>query len=345
MAQFTLLHKDEWWRHLKSNGARCIEAWVSEPMSMLYGLTGDSAYIGFTAMIEECLESPEKGAHSHGFLSTLRGLQVAALITGDNTWNTKVEKYRQTIIERHYEMPDGGTSIDYDRAWLGIQHRTSPKLSLDAQIGGGNADDDSRFIYEVGADIQPADELAMRLSYRQDLFAVSPLATKLGIERRANALYATWTPDLRYTVASYLGYDTFSDGNDRWEAELAPRRAFLRTQRLNLDLGVSGRWFSYDEDPGNGYYAPSLYQRYALTAFTYWKISDDDGVSVAFSYGPYKDNTMSGFRAGGDIVAEGFFGIYRDWYLNVKAGVSHYGGGATAAYDSRMFEINLTRRF
>ena len=120
-----------------------------------------------------------------------------------------------------YEMTDGGNAIDYNRAWIGIRHRTSPKLSLDAQIGGGNAEGDSNFVYEVGADLQPADELAMRLSHRQDRYAVSPLATELGIERRANALYATWTPDLRYTVASYLGYDTFSDGNDRWEAELS----------------------------------------------------------------------------------------------------------------------------
>src|SRR5512139_2048855 len=193
-----------------------------------------------------------------------------------------------------YVKPDGGTSIGYNRAWLGIQHRTSPSLSLDAQIGGGTAEGDGRFIYEVGADMQPADELAMRLSRRQDLFAVSPRAAKLGIERRANTVDATWAPDLRWTLASHLAYDTFSDGNERWEAELAPRRAFLRTQRLNLDLGVSGRWFGFDRDPGNGYYAPSLYQRYAPTVFTYWKISDDDGVSVAFSYGPYKDDAMGG---------------------------------------------------
>jgi tetratricopeptide (TPR) repeat protein len=244
-----------------------------------------------------------------------------------------------------YEKLGGGTSIGYNRTWLGIQHRTSPKLSLDAQIGGGTAEGDSQFIYEIGADIQPNDELTMRLSRRQDLFAVSPLAAKLGIERRANTLDATWTPNLRTTLASRFAYDTFSDGNDHWEAELAPRRAFLRTQRLNLDLGVSGRWFGFDQDPGNGYYAPSLYQRYAVTAFTYWKISDDDGVSVAFSYGPYKDNTMSGFRAGGDIVAEGFFGLYRDWFVDVKARLSHYGGGATGGYRSHMFEIALTRRF
>lgn len=244
-----------------------------------------------------------------------------------------------------YEKPDGGTSIDYGRAWLGIRHGASPGVSLDAQIGGGRAEGDSRFIYKVGADLQPQDELALRLAHRQDLFTASPRAAKLGIERRATTVDASWTPDLRWTVDSRLGYDTLSDGNDRWEAALAPRRAVLRTQRLNLDLGVSGRWFGYDEDPGNGYYAPSLYQRYALTAFTYWKLSDDDGVSVAFSYGPYKDDTMSGFRTGGDIVAEGFFDIYRDWFLDVKAGVSHYGGGATSGYRSRLFEISLTRRF
>ena len=244
-----------------------------------------------------------------------------------------------------YEKPDGGTSIGYNRAWLGIKHRYSPKLSLDAQIGSGTAEGDGRFIYEIGADLQPMDELSMRLARREDLYAVSPRAAKLGIEQRANTLDATWTPDLRWTLASHFAYDTFSDGNDRWEVELAPRRAFLRTQRLNLDLGVSGRWFGFDQDPGNGYYAPSHYERYALTAFTYWKISDDDGVSVAFSYGPYKDNTMSGFRTGGDVVAEGFFGIYRDWYLDVKASLTHFGGGATAGYRSRLFEINLTRRF
>jgi tetratricopeptide (TPR) repeat protein len=244
-----------------------------------------------------------------------------------------------------FEKPDGGTSIGSNRAWLGIQHRHSPNLSLDAQVGSGGTEGDGRFIYEVGADIQPMDELAVRLSRRQDLYAVSPRATRLGIEQHANTLDATWTPDLRYTIASHFAYDTYSDGNKRWEAELAPRRALLRTQRLNLDLGVSGRWFGFDQDPGNGYYAPSRYERYAVTAFTYWKISDDDGVSVTFSYGPYKDNTMSGFRSGGDIVAEGFFGLYRDWFVDVKADLSRYGGGATGGYSSRLFNISITRRF
>jgi tetratricopeptide (TPR) repeat protein len=244
-----------------------------------------------------------------------------------------------------YEKPSGGTSADYSRAWLGVQHRVSPRLSLDAQVGGGSADGDDRFVYELGADLQPSDELAMRLVRRQDLFAVSPRAAAFGIERRANTLDTTWTPDLRHTLQSRVGFDTLSDGNERWEVSLEPRRAVLRTQPLNLDLGLSGRWFGYDDDPGHGYYAPSLYQRYALTAFGYWKISDDDGVSLAVSYGPYKDDGTGGFRGGGDVVAEGFFGLYRGWFLDVRAGYSSYGGGSTAGYRARQFEASLTRRF
>ena len=244
-----------------------------------------------------------------------------------------------------YEKPDGGAAIGYDRAWLGIRHRAAPELALDARAGTGTAEGDDRSIYEVGADYQPLDDLAVRLARRQDLHAVSPRAAKLGIERRADTLDATWTPDPRWTLAGRFGSDAFSDGNHRREVVLAPRRAILRTQQLNHDLGVSGQWFGYDRDPGNGYYAPTRYERYALTAFTYRKISDDDGVSIALGVGPYKDNTMSGFRTGGDIVAEGFFGIYRDWFLNVKAALSDFGGGAADGYHSRLIEINLTRRF
>ncbi|MFM1551454.1 MAG: beta-L-arabinofuranosidase domain-containing protein [Lentisphaeria bacterium] len=107
MAQFTLSHLDEWRAHLKEWHGLTIEAWVGEPLAMLYGLTGDQKYLDFLAMIEELLEPLDYPVHAHGYLSTLRGLQTAALVTGDTNWNTKVEQHRQTIIERQYELPDG----------------------------------------------------------------------------------------------------------------------------------------------------------------------------------------------------------------------------------------------
>ncbi len=243
-----------------------------------------------------------------------------------------------------FEKPDGGTVLDYDRAWLGIRHRVSPTWAFDAQAGGGRATA-GHVLYELGVDFQPGDAFAARLWRRQDLYAVSPRAAALGIEQRANVADVSWAPDLRWVIAGRIGHATYSDDNARWEASLAPRRAILRSQYVNLDLGVSARWFGFERDPGHGYYAPSRYERYALTAFTYWKISDDDGLSIVLSHGPYKDSTFPGFRSGSDAHVEGFFGIYRDWYLNVKAGYSNYAGSATGAYRSRGFALNLTRRF
>jgi hypothetical protein len=107
IAKFALNHRDQWLELIKKNGARFYQAWISEPMALLYGLTKESSYLDFTAMIEEYIEPPDNGCHAHGYLSTLRGLQLAALITGDKGWNSKVERYRKSIIERNFIMPDG----------------------------------------------------------------------------------------------------------------------------------------------------------------------------------------------------------------------------------------------
>jgi tetratricopeptide (TPR) repeat protein len=246
-----------------------------------------------------------------------------------------------------FENADSTESNRYDRAWVGASHLISPRLSVDALAGGGTVQNGggSNFVYRLGANLQPRDELALRLEREQDIFAVSPRAASLGILRRANRLGATWTPDLRWTVEGLATYDNFSDGNRRWEAELAPRRAFVRNQFLNLDLGVSGRWFGFSQTPDNGYYSPRWYRRYAVTAFSYWKIDDDNGVSLTFSVGPFKDNTMTGYRMGEDVAAEGFFGIYRDWYLNPRVSLTRNEGGTTESFHSKQFEVFLTRRF
>jgi len=108
-AEVILRNRDTWYQRLQQTGGRSIEFWITESLALLYGVTRRTAYLDFIGMIHDGLEAPDKGAHAHGYLATLRGLQVAALITGDSAWNTKVETYRWMIIERHFEMPDGCT--------------------------------------------------------------------------------------------------------------------------------------------------------------------------------------------------------------------------------------------
>lgn len=101
--------KDAWRDRLKSSSGRFIEAWATEPFARLYGITRDARWLEFCGMVKEFLGTCEGYCHAHGFMSTLRGLQTAALATGDMSWNEKPELNRRLIREKRMEMPDGST--------------------------------------------------------------------------------------------------------------------------------------------------------------------------------------------------------------------------------------------
>ncbi|MBI4830649.1 MAG: hypothetical protein HY801_03655 [Candidatus Lindowbacteria bacterium] len=157
----------------------------------------------------------------------------------------------------------------------------------------------------------------------------------MGIRRGANRLLSVWEPDLLHTVVAEIGYDSFTDDNNRWGVTVAPCRSVLRSEKFNVDLGVRGDWYGFEDDLDHGYYDPELYQSYMVTGFGYWKISDDDGVSVAVDIGTVKDDSMDDFRVGWGTNVEGTFGLYRDVMLKVGGGTaqnSRQEGGAFRAY-------------
>ena len=107
LGDLTIRSKGIWRKIAGNSGCRGIECWIAEHMALLYGVTGNNEYLDFVGMINEAAEMPEKGAHAHGYMAMLRGLQTAALITGDSAWNEKPDAARKMIVERHYELPDG----------------------------------------------------------------------------------------------------------------------------------------------------------------------------------------------------------------------------------------------
>jgi len=108
--------RDDWRKHLQATRARVIEAWVSEPFARLYGITRDPRWMEFCGMIRDSLGTCEVPCHSHGFLSTLRGLQAAALFTGDPSWNAKPEQNRRLIIDKRFELPGGDIAENFPRS-------------------------------------------------------------------------------------------------------------------------------------------------------------------------------------------------------------------------------------
>jgi hypothetical protein len=244
------------------------------------------------------------------------------------------------------ENINGGERADYRRIWGGIKHRFSPGLAGELRLGAANADGNHAFTeYRLAMDWRPSEDWTLRPEIEHSLYAISPRAVSLHVERDSARLQSHWTPGTRYVVDTALTFDRYSDGNSRWEVSLAPRRAVFRTQRLNMDIGLSGTWSGFEKNLDSGYYDPSHFQRYALTSFLYWKINDDNGLSLALSLGSQKDDSMDAFEFGGDAVVQWHLGINRDWYLRVYGSWMHNVLASSGAYRSNNAGLVLTRRF
>jgi tetratricopeptide (TPR) repeat protein len=244
-----------------------------------------------------------------------------------------------------FETVGGRERIRYTRTWLGGDYRFNPAVAVSASVGDTDVSGADDFLsHEIILDLRPADGLELSLLRSRELYALSPRAVSLGIRRDHNALTLEWRPDHRYTLESILSFDDLSDGNNREELILAPRRAVLRTGPLNAALGLNLNWMRFDDDLDNGYYDPERYQRYAGTLFAYRKLGEDNGLSVVASAGLHKDDEMPDFEFGYDIVGELTLGLYKDWMSVLRVDYSdRY--QETGGYDGWNIQFSITRRF
>ena len=243
------------------------------------------------------------------------------------------------------ENIDGRERTEHERLWAGVNHRLSPSLAIEGALGIARAEGSDIVTHHIMADLRPEDGLSIKLTHDYGYYLISPRTISIGIRQGYNAIEASWSPDFVYTVDTVLSYTTFSDDNARWEAILGPRMAVLRSGKMNIDVGVLGLWDGFDKTLNDGYYNPELYQLYAVRGFTYWKLSDDDGVSAMALVGLQKDNTMNGFRSAISLDLEGTFGLYRDWMLKIRGGITNNLRQTTATYRAVIASVALTRRF
>lgn len=212
----------------------------------------------------------------------------------------------------------GNDKEKHRRLAIEASHRYAPWLGTSLSLGASETDRDNHFpTYQLKLDLSPADGLDLGLSWKSGYYLISPRAISLDIRHSHYLLDLNWRPNLRYTVVAQTSYDTFSDNNSKWAVILAPRRAVLRGQNFNLDLGVRAWQFGFDQDVNHGYYDPEKYESYMATAFSYWKISRDDGISMTAAAGILKDNKMAGFEFGWSASGNGTFGLFRDWLLTL----------------------------
>lgn len=244
------------------------------------------------------------------------------------------------------ENIDGSESEEHQQGFLELWHRFSPWLAADAALGAARTGELDEFpTSRVNIALNPADTFDLRLSQEYGYYLISPRAISLDIRRSHYQAEANWRPGLNYTVVALAAYDDLSDDNYRWLGVLAPRRAFLRSQYLNLDFGVRAWLFGFDKDLDHGYYDPKKYQSYMVTGFGYWKIDRDNGIDLVLAAGMLKDNNMDNYEFGWDATLSGFFGIYRDWLFKPYVSVMVNQRQNAGAYNANSGGFSLIRRF
>ena len=116
--------------------------WIFEAFAYLYEATGDERYLNFFESL--VTDMPEiDGAHSHSFLTTIRGIQTFCILTGNKKWNDIAEKYRRKIIDEHYEMTAGNISEVFPRSFRNEGCSVGDWMCVNLNAGFLNNDDSS----------------------------------------------------------------------------------------------------------------------------------------------------------------------------------------------------------
>jgi predicted Zn-dependent protease len=240
----------------------------------------------------------------------------------------------------------GGSIFNRGYGFLGAQARLGFATLGSARIGATSVGGGTAPTWQASYDTRLSDELRLQAVNMRDAQIVSPRALSRGISRIDTQLQATYTPDLSWTVVALGREAELSDRNQFFNAIIAPRRAILRTQYWNLDLGVSGNWQHYAlRVPLNGYYSPAFYQLYQTTAYLYWKISDEDGVSLLASVGENRDEKFHGFKLAYDFSFEATFGALSDWMVKLRGAYTNHGSASGPGFSAESVGFTVVRRF
>ena len=141
LGDWYVAHKDAWLKQYGHWDGCGIEFWITEPLAGLYRLTGEEKYLAMVEAVGGRIKKIE-GMHSHGFMTTMRGLQLAALYSGDAAWNERPEFFRRKIIDERYERPDGCVAECFPRSFRneGCSIADWMMLNLNSALISGEAE-------------------------------------------------------------------------------------------------------------------------------------------------------------------------------------------------------------
>ena len=256
--------------------------------------------------------------------------------------------YDRTILDARsgsgLEQMNGAASAMFEQAWTGLAQKLGA-LTFDMQGGHANLAGREIVTYSAGVAARAGDSVRLALHRTFGAVVISPRTVGLGLTQTGDRLQVEWTPTLQSTVVFDGSVQELSDGNRRVELSVSPRRSFARTSGFNLDLGMSAYRLETERDLANGYYDPRRYEHYAVTAYPYFKVTENVGLSLSTSVGAQRDAQSPAFRFGGTVGAEATFGIYQPWVLKINTSASMNQRLESGAFRGLSGGLVLVRRF
>lgn len=254
--------------------------------------------------------------------------------------------FTQAVRGSQFAPVGGGTTTDLGGGYVGAQARLSFATLGTLRVGGSQTTNGRTTpTYQAAIDSRVSDELRVQLSNVRDFYPISPRSLSRGVTRMDSTAQLTFTPDLAWTVGLIAQEGELSHDNHGWRVYLAPRRAIIRTEDWNVDLGVTGNWYGYSRKPIlDGYYSPSLYQYYAGTAYIYYKLSDESGLALNIAYGVNRDETIPSYKFTQDYTAEATFGALSEWMLKLRAAYTNHGANGPG-FSAESVGMTLVKRF
>lgn len=222
-----------------------------------------------------------------------------------------------------YAPVTGGDSVDERRVTAGVRYAVAPEAALEVVAGRSDLDPGAgETIGHLEWSQRAHDGFRYRLRAERDRVTASPRSVSLGIMREGVRGWGEWRPSLRDTVRGQLAFDRLTDGNHRTAVDADYRRAVVRTERVNVDVGAQAEWQSYSDQLQNGYYAPEDYVRVAPLVSTYVKFSDDVGLFLQGAVGVQRAAEFGSWKRASDVSAELTFGAFSPWQFVLSAGYS-----------------------
>ena len=242
------------------------------------------------------------------------------------------------------ETMSGASTATVDQVWAGASQRIGA-FTLGGTVGQSRTSVDQLTSYSAAVRFAPADSLTVAFQRSFGFATISPRTVSLGLTELAHRGQVDWMMSDRYYLSVDAGYAGLSDTNSRWTLLVSPRAALVRTQRLNLDLGVLIHQFGAEKNLDHGYYDPRRYEHYAVVVAPYWKASENIGLAISAGIGPQRDDASRGFTLGMNTSAEATFGIYREWMLKVQGSATNNRRLESGAFQGTSGGVVLLRRF